>query len=121
MATIIMPNFLTQKTMTGLNTYQTTLNIAGLHSARIIVSHHQPSNLTVSIVQAGSVNATIATLTVQPKGTAVTSGQSSSILTAMANCQPGDTISFVLTSSATDDQNLNRVKSDMIVARGQMP
>jgi hypothetical protein len=118
MATVIIPNFNTQKTMVGLNTYQYTIGSNNLHTARIVVSHHQTSNLTVSIVQAGSVNATLATATVQPQGSTVTDSQSSVILTTTANCQSGDTISFVLTSSASTDQQLNNIKSDMIVTVG---
>lgn len=113
-----IPNFNTQKTMVGLNTYQYTVGSTSIHSARIKVDHHQSSNLTVSIVQAGSVNATLATATVNPSGTTTTDGQSSVVLTALANCQSGDTISFVLTSSATVDNQLNTVRSSMIVTQG---
>lgn len=118
MATIIIPNFNTQKTMVGLNTYQYTIQTAGLHVAHIVISHHAPSALTCSIVQAGSVNSTLATVTVQPVTTPNTTGQSSTILTATANCAVNDTISFVVTSSAANDQQLNNVKLDMDIRRG---
>src|ERR1700691_2285832 len=99
MSTII-PNFNTQKTYVGLGTFVYTIGSAGMHTARLVVSHHQSSNLTASIVQAGSVNATLRTATVQPQGSTVTECQTSLILTVTANCQPSDTISFILTSSA---------------------
>lgn len=118
MATIIIPNFLTQKTMVGLNTYTYTIVNAGMHIAHIVVSHHAPSNLTCAITQAGSVNTTLTTATVQPVTNPNNTAQSSLILQATANCQPGDVISFVLTSSSANDKQLNTVKSDMIVRQG---
>ena len=121
MATIIIPNFNTQKTMAGLNTYTYTTKSTALHQCRIVVSHHQASALTVSITQSGSVSLTLATATAIPSGSTVTEGQSSIILTATANSVSGDVISFVLTSSASDDQQLNNVKSDMIVSAYATP
>lgn len=118
MATIIIPNFTTQKTMVGLNTYQYTVQSAAMHQVRIVISHHQSSNLTCSIIQTGSNNATLATVTVQPIVSPADTAQSSTILTATANCAVGDTLSFVLTSSNIDDQQLNNVKSDMDIHVG---
>lgn len=120
MATIIIPNFNTEKTMVGLNTYTYTIVNAGLHTAKIQVDHHAPSNLTVQIQQTGSVSAVLATGTVQPTGSTTTAGQTSIILTALANCQPGDTIQFVLVSSAGNDSQLNTVKSTFKVNQGQV-
>jgi len=121
MSTIVIPNFNTQKTMAGLNTYTYTIVNTALHTCRMMVSHHQASNLTASITQSGSVSATLATVTVQPVALPNSTGQSSVILTVVANCVSGDVISFVLTSSNANDQQLNNVKTDMIVTQGLTP
>lgn len=118
MATIVIPNFTTQKTMVGLNTYTYTIQTAGLHVCRMVVSKHQTSTLTASITQAGSVTATLATATAHSVASTGTVGQSSIILEATANCAVNDVISFVLTSSGSTDKELNTVKADMIVTRG---
>jgi len=117
MATINIPNFDTQKTMVGLNTYQYAVQTAGIHKCSAIVSDLQTSGLTVTISQSGSVSATIATATEVPLPQPNTTGQSSRIIEGLANCQVGDVISFTLTSSQVDDQQLNTVKLDMIITR----
>lgn len=117
MATIIIPNFNTQKTMNGLNTYQYTIQTTGQHTVRMVVSHHSPSNLSASITQSGSMSLTLASVTVQPITIPNNNGMSSAILTAICNCAVSDVISFVLTSSTPNDQQLNNVKTDMIVTR----
>lgn len=120
MATVVVPNFNTEKTYVGLNTYTYTIKTAGLHTAKIQVDHHAPSNLTVQIQQTGSVTATLASGTVQPTGSTVTAGQSSVILVALANCAVNDVIQFVLVSSAVNDQQLNTVKATFKVNQGQV-
>lgn len=121
MATIIIPNFNTQKTEVGLNTYTHTIATTNLHTARIELSHRSASSVTASIVQTGSNNATLATVTVQPITSPNSTTQPSAILTVRANCVAGDTISFVLTSSTAEDQQLNTIKSNMIVTQGLTP
>ena len=74
--------------------------------------------MTVSIVQAGSVNATLATVTLPGSTTTAGNAQSSVILQALADCTSGDTITFVLTSSAGIDQMLNTVKARLKVTVG---
>jgi hypothetical protein len=120
MATIIIPNFNTEKVMAGLNTYTYTIQTAGLHTAKIQVDHHQASNLTCTITQTGSVSATLASGTVQPSGVTVTQSHSSIILYGLANCAVNDVINFTLTSSAANDQQLNTVKSTFRVNQGQV-
>jgi len=116
MATIIIPNFLTQKVVDGLNTYQYTIQNAGMHLCDCKVDHDGTSQLTISIVQAGSVNATLATITLpgNTDGNAV----STTPLQALANCAINDTISFTLTSSAAIDNQLNTVKARLNVHQG---
>lgn len=116
MATIIIPNFLTEKVMTGLNTYQYTVGATAMHVAAIRVDNLPGSQLAVSIVQAGSVNATLATITLP--GTLPDAVQTSASLSATANCMSGDTISFVITSSNPIDQGLNSIKALMRVNVG---
>ena len=116
--TIVIPNFLTQKAVVGLNTYQYTIQTAGVHSCRISVDHLNESTLTVSIVQAGSVNTTLATATLPGGTTPAGAPQGTITLIATANCAASDTISFVLTSSNPADQQLNTVKAKLNVHMG---
>lgn len=118
MATIIIPNFLTQKVGSGLNSYQYTIQSAQLHNCKIRVEHREASTMTVSVVQAGSVNATLATITLAGGSSAAGSPQGTISLNACANCQIGDTITFNVTSSAAIDSGLNTVKSRMTINVG---
>lgn len=112
MATITIPNFTTgQKVVSGLNTYQYTVASAAMHVAHIEVDHHLSSQLTVSIQQNGS---TISTITL-PGTTQV---QGTAILVTTMNCALNDVISFVLSSSASVDNQTNTVKSRLIVKVG---
>jgi hypothetical protein len=113
MATIIIPNFLTAKQMVGLNTYQYTVSAAAMHLARINVTKHVNSNLTATINLNGSP---VATMTVQPVDTG--GGQLEQTLSATMNCAVNDVITFVLTSSASSDQQLNSVKSTLNIHVG---
>jgi hypothetical protein len=116
MATIVIPNFLTEKVVNGLNTYTYTVGSTAVHTCRIEVDHLEASTMTIAITQTGSVNATLSTATL-PGGL---SGmpQNTFILMGIANCVLGDVISFVLTSSASSDKNLNTVKARLIVKVG---
>jgi hypothetical protein len=118
MATIVIPNFLTEKVVNGLNTYTYTVGSTAMHTCRIEVDHREASTMTVSITQAGSVNTTLSTATLP--GTVGSAGmpQNTFILMGLANCVSGDVISFVLTSSAAIDQNLNTVKARLKVTVG---
>lgn len=116
MATVIIPNFNNQKTVNGLNSYQYTIQSAANHTCHMVLTHRDASMITASIVQAGSVNSTLSTITLP--GVPAGSPQSSVILNTMAVCQPGDTITFVLASSASIDQMLNTVKADLKVTVG---
>jgi hypothetical protein len=118
MATIVIPNFLTEKVVNGLNTYTYTVGSASMHTCRIEVDHRDTSTLSIAITQAGSVNATLATATLPGSSNAAGSPQSAFILMATANCQVSDVISFVLTSSAAIDQGLNNVKARLKVTVG---
>lgn len=74
--------------------------------------------MTISVVQAGSNNATLATTTLVAGSSTSGSPQSSATLNVIANCTAGDTITFVLTSSAAIDEQLNTVKAKMTVNVG---
>jgi hypothetical protein len=116
MATIIIPNFLTEKVVDGLNSYQFTTTVAGMHTCRIVVDHRDSSTMTISIVQAGSVSATLATTTLP--GIPAGSPQPNVILQGTANCAIGDTLTFVLTSSEVSDEQLNTVKARLNIHMG---
>lgn len=118
MATIQIPNFLTQKVVNGLNTYTYTTQSAGMHTCRIEVDHRVASAMTISITQSGSVNATLATMTLVAGSNSDADAMSTAILQACANCAISDVLSFVLTSSAPVDQNSNTVKARLNVHVG---
>lgn len=107
-----IPNFNTEKVYTGLDTYQYTVQTSAMHVASIRIDKMPSSAMTVSIVQAGSVNATLATMTVVPPPSA-DSPQTSQSLRVLANCAASDTLSFVLTSSAPADNTPNGFKAIM--------
>ena len=119
MSTIVIPNFNTEKSMVGLNTYTYTVGSASLHKCQIQVDHRSASSLTVSITQSGSFSGTLATGTVQPQSSTSDNGRTGIFLVALANCQAGDVISFVLTSSASIDEQLNTTKATFKVSVGQ--
>jgi hypothetical protein len=116
MATIIIPNFTTEKVVCGLNSYQYTVGSTAMHNCRIIVDHRDSSTMQITISQSGSRSATLASLTLPglPSG----SPQPSTILQGTANCVTGDVITFTLTSSAASDQNTNNVKAKLNVHVG---
>jgi hypothetical protein len=118
MATVIINNFTTQKVVSGLNTYQYTIQTAGLHTCRIEVDHREASALTISITQSGSHSGTLASMTLQPNSSIQGQPDSTAILMALANCQIGDVVSFVLSSSAAIDQQLNTVKARLNIHVG---
>jgi hypothetical protein len=115
MATIIIPNFNTEKAVVGLNSYQYTVQAAGLHNCKIEVDHREASSLTVSVAQAGSVSATLATVTLPGVASNLPTG---AFLNACANAQPGDTLTFSITSSNPIDEQLNTVKAKLNIHIG---
>lgn len=118
MATIVIPNFNTQKVVDGLNSYQYTIATAGMHTCRIEVDHREASTITIAIVQAGSINSTLATMTLPGSTTASGGPQATAILQALANCAVSDTLTFTLTSSTPIDQDLNTVKARLNIHMG---
>lgn len=113
MATITIPNFLTEKVVQGLNTYQYTVASSAMHVARIRVEKLDASTMTIAIQQNGSTKATT-TVPAQTDG----GPQSTAELEVTMNCVANDTINFVLTSSAVPDQQLNTVKATLNVHIG---
>lgn len=116
MATVLIPNFLTEKVVNGLNTYQYTIQSTAVHNCRIKVDKQPSSTMSISIVQAGSHNATLASATLVALDQA--DGQSSYILQSPANCVSGDTISFILSSSNQVDQQANTIKATLNIHVG---
>jgi hypothetical protein len=118
MATLIMTDFTDQKVVSGLNSYQYTIPTAQIYKCRITVDHREASTITVSIVQAGSVNATLATITLPGSPANLGLPQGTAILQTAANCAVNDTITFSITSSDAIDQQLNTIKSRLICTVG---
>ena len=106
MANVNIPNFLTPKEVNGLNTYQYTVQTAAMHVASIRMDRRQNSAFTISIQQNGTP---MNSVTVQPVD--VSAIQSSQSLSATMNCAVNDVISFVLSSSAPIDQQLNTISA----------
>lgn len=111
--TVIIPNFLTQKVVNGLNTYQYTVQNTAMHVARIRTTHPTNTGITITINQNGSPVATVT-----PAATLPDTGQTSTELHTTINCTSGDVISFALSSSAAPDEQLNTVVSTINVYVG---
>ena len=119
MATISIGDFTTgPRTFGGLNSYVYAAKSNAEHNCRIQLDHGNSCNATISIVQAGSVNSTLATVTVLPQ--TLGSGQTSTILMCQAICAVGDRLTFTITSSAAEDQGLNVLKSTINVHSGAL-
>lgn len=118
MATITIPNFNTEKVVCGLNTYQYTIQAAGVHYCRIEVDHHASSQATITISRSGSVSATLATLTLPGSSGSNGFSQSTTVLIAAANFAVSDVVSFAISSSNVVDQQLNNIKARLIVRLG---
>lgn len=113
MATIIIPRFESEKTEIGLNTYQYTILTAGDHVARMRVSRHPSSTLTMQILLNGSP---VKSMTLTP--VAVGGGQIEQSLIADIICAVNDTVAFALSSSNPTDLQLNTIKSSLSLYRG---
>jgi hypothetical protein len=114
MATITIPNFLTEKVVNGLNTYQYTALSAAMHIAKIRVTKPSGSGMTISIQQNGSTKATV-TLNGDSSGYG---HQNTQELAVTMNCSINDTIAFVLTSSTASDEQLNSVVATLNIHIG---
>lgn len=102
MATVTLSNFIAEKVVNGLNTYQYTVATAAVHVAKIRVPVTPPSGLSIVINQNGSP---IATATVPA------ALQTHMELTASINCAVNDIITWVLTSSTASDEQLNTIQA----------
>lgn len=101
MATTI-PNFLTTKNISNLDTYVYTTVTSGMHVVTCTLSPLVlPSGITIAIKQNAS---TIATSAVP------TAAQSVISLSRTINSTAGDTISFVIASSVASDTGPNAFK-----------
>lgn len=101
MATII-PNFLTAKVITNLDTYNYTIQTAGMHVASIQLTEQPPSGISVLIKLNGSTVAT---------APAPSATQGAITLSTTMNCAVNDVVGFTLSSSTPGDQNLNAIKA----------
>jgi hypothetical protein len=110
MATII-PNFLTSKVVSNLDTYNYTVQTAAMHVATIQLNELPPSGVSITIEQNGSPVAASA-------APAATQGAIS--LSATMNCAVSDVISFVISSSTPSDEGLNCIKATLNVHIGSL-
>lgn len=113
MANIIIPNFNTEKVVDGLNNYRYTVLTAGMHVARIRVSHLPTTGMSISINQ-NSVSCAAVTLASRHQS----SPQANDSLMVTINCAVNDVIEFALTSFLSEDNQLNTVKAELIVKQG---
>lgn len=116
MATVIIPNFNTEKVVDGLNAYQYTVKNTGVHNCRIILDHRDSSLIQVAITQSGSRSAVIASITLP--GLPAGSPQTSVILQGATNCVAGDVITFTISSANPEDAGLNTMKARLLVYVG---
>lgn len=93
MATVIIPDFNSEKVVDGLNAYQYTIKEAGMHVCRIRVSHLPTTGISISINQ-NSVSRAAVTLASRQQD----SSQSNDVLMVTINCAINDVIEFALTS-----------------------
>jgi hypothetical protein len=119
MSTIIIPNFNTEKVVTNVygNSYQYTVQTTALHTCRVVLYRRPSSSMTISIVQAGSVNATIASV-LTPTAASDETAQASTILIACANCAANDTLTFTFSDSNVNDSYSNRLKATLNIHIG---
>jgi hypothetical protein len=103
----ILNNMVSSKVLSALDTYVYTTNSSGKHL--VSIKAFLPANSGLSVVLKQN-STTIAT------STAPTPTQPELNLSALMSITAGDTISFVLTSSAAADQGLNSFKAIIRIA-----
>ena len=94
----------------GLGTFQFTVGVAGYFLMNAICTENPVSGLTISLQKNGSsVNS----------GTIASSAQNNiNVRQDNISCAIGDVLSFVISSSNTNDtQNLNNIKTLLVVTR----
>ncbi len=92
-----------------LDTYNYTVTKAQMYTVELDMSEQPASGLTIVIQQNGSTKAT---------STAPTAAQSHVPLRIVMNCAINDVISVVLSSSNTNDQQLNCIKGILNIHEG---
>jgi|SRR5579859_8072730 len=93
-------------TVVGLGTFSKSVTLPGIYEASIVISELPPSGLSVLIQQNGSTKFSFSS----PAAT-----QQTINLQGMLNCAANDTIAFVLSSSNVNDEQLNTVKSQILL------
>jgi hypothetical protein len=92
-----------------LDTYNYTVLKAQMYTVELDMSEQPPSGLSINIQQNGSSKAT----STQP-----TTAQSHIPLRIVMNCAVNDVISVVLSSSNSNDQQLNSIKGILNIHEG---
>lgn len=108
-----MPNTLKDyqsNVMVGLGTWTYTTSVASLFFVQATSSENPPSGLVLMIKQNGTTMAT---------STAPSATQGAVDTLTLLNCAQGDVITVVISSSVPIDQQLNTVKTIIVLRQGQ--
>lgn len=109
MATTLLFNGAQTQVISKLDTYNYTVNSAGMHVASIRLTEVPTSGVSIVIKNNSS---TIAT------STTPTAAQNAINLSATINCAVNDVIGFVITSASPIDNQLNTIKAIVNVHKG---
>lgn len=93
----------------GLGTFQFTVATAGYFLMNALCNENPPSGITIAIQLNGS--------TLKSSIVVGTTQQELNVRQDNIKCAVNDVLSFVISSSAANDQGLNTVKTTMIVTR----
>jgi hypothetical protein len=95
----------------GLGSWLYTIGSTNLHFVSMTCTEVPPSGLTLTIAQTGSTSISVSS-------PAPASAQQEINLQKVFNCVAGDLITFTLSSSAPIDEQLNTVKTQLIIRAG---
>lgn len=108
-----MPNTLKvsqSNVICGLGTWTHTVALTQMYNVLVRCTEHQGSAISI-VIQLNGVTQATSTAPSQP--------QRAINISQLLNCTAGDVISVILSSSAAVDQQLNNVKTNIIVRQGQ--
>ncbi len=99
-------------TVVGLGTWTHTALNTSMYYVSCQSTENPPSSLSITISQTGSTSVSVTS-------TVPAAGQIAINLSKIFNCVAGDVLSVAISSSAPIDQQLNTVKSTIVVRIGQ--
>ena len=104
-------NMTQQSVMSGLTTDTIAVATAGVYSMYARATEVPISGVVITLSQSGSTTASFTSLTTSPVEQVVT-------VNGKFNCQVGDILTIAVTSSATQDQPPNLIKTTCLVRQG---